>query len=81
MRDGTALLLFVLLTAAFLAGLYFVVRAGVTAGIRRALPDSALRPTDCALRRHGSRTERRSGLTDRNRPGIATTPAISARCR
>lgn len=45
MGNGTAFLLSVVLTGVFLYGLYFVVRAGVAAGIRQALPDAALRPT------------------------------------
>jgi hypothetical protein len=48
MGSGTAFLLSVVLTAAFLYALYFVVRAGVSAGIRQALPDAALRPTEPA---------------------------------
>lgn len=41
-------MLSLLLTAVFLYALYFVVRAGVSAGIRQALPDAALRPTEPA---------------------------------
>ncbi|MCU1589941.1 MAG: hypothetical protein JWP11_1197 [Frankiales bacterium] len=46
MGSGTAFLLMVLMGALFLYALYFVVRAGVAAGIKQALPDSALRPTE-----------------------------------
>jgi len=46
MTGGTAFLLSILLSAVYLYVMYFVVRAGVAAGIRRALPDSALRPQD-----------------------------------
>lgn len=44
MGAGTGLLLWVVFTAITLYALFFVIRAGVAAGIRRALPDSQLRP-------------------------------------
>ena len=46
MGPGSAFALTVLMAAVFLYVLYFVVRAGVADGIRRALPDAALRPPD-----------------------------------
>ena len=45
MGPGTALLLTLLTTAATLYALYFVVRAAVEAGIRRALPSALLQPS------------------------------------
>lgn len=46
MHAGTGFILSVLFAAAILYSLYFVVRAGVEAGIRQALPDSQLRSKD-----------------------------------
>ena len=43
MGSGTGLLLWLVFTAVTLYAVFFVVRAGVEAGIRRALPDSQLR--------------------------------------
>jgi hypothetical protein len=48
MGSGTTFLLSVVLMAVFLYVLYFVVRAAVAAGIRQALPDTALRPPEDA---------------------------------
>ena len=45
MGAGTGLVLSLLMTAAFLYVLYFVIRAAVESGIRRALTQSLLRPT------------------------------------
>jgi hypothetical protein len=45
MGAGTGLLLSLLMTAAFLYVLYFVIRAAVESGVRRALTHSLLRPT------------------------------------
>ncbi len=44
MGTGTGFILSLLFAAVMLYALYFVIRAGVEAGIRRALPDSQLRP-------------------------------------
>lgn len=43
MDSGTALLLSIAFTAITLYVLFFIVRAAVEAGIRRALPDALLR--------------------------------------
>ena len=40
-----SLVLSLVLTAAFLGALFLVVRAAVEQGVRRALPDTALRPS------------------------------------
>ena len=45
MGAGTGLALSLLMTTAFLYVLYFVIRAAVESGIRRALTHSLLRPT------------------------------------
>lgn len=45
MGNGTAVLLQLLLLAVFLYVLFFVVRAAVEGGIRRALEKSLLRPS------------------------------------
>lgn len=55
MSQGLALLISVLMVALFLYGLYIAIRAGVAAGIRRALPDALLRtpttdPFDATVR-------------------------------
>lgn len=43
MGQGTGLLLWLVFTAVTLYALFFMIRAGVEAGIRRALPDARLR--------------------------------------
>ena len=46
MTSFTGLLLSLIFTGIVLYVLFFVIRAGVDAGIRRALPDGQLRPKD-----------------------------------